>query len=216
MHKIRRISPVLIAMAVFGLFYSCSFKPSPKKTVEDMLNVKNNGDVMGMLGYFSDEAVLEIPMMQIMLEGKDGIRNIAQYDSAVHSVMTPSNFTISGDTVFCSITEHNDWIDAAEIPDAYYPKNIFVVRDGMITYANSQLADSSKENFEKVLDQFVFWGNEKYPQKMKTMAPMGEFVYSAENGTMVVEMLREWKAEQKEGISKGPTGMMPRRKDKAK
>ena len=104
---------------------------------------------------------------------------------------------------------------AAEIPDAYYPRVMYVVKEGKITYTYAELADSSKENFERVLDQFVFWGNDNYPEKMKKMAPTGEFVYNAENGVTVVEMLREWKAEQKQQQSP-VSGMMPRKPDKTK
>jgi hypothetical protein len=211
---VRGKSPVLSIMAITILLYSCSFKPTPKKIVEDMIRVKNSGQVTAALEYISDNSLLEIPKMGIRMEGKEGRRAIAEYDSALHTVLTPSDFTISGDTVFCSITEHNDWIEAAEIPDAHYPRVMYVVKDGKITYTSAELDDSSKENFERVLDQFVFWGNDNYPEKMKKMAPTGEFVYNAENGVTVVEMLREWKAEQKRQQS--PTGLMPKKPDKTK
>lgn len=214
--KVNYVGKVLtiIVTAIAISLYSCSFKPSPEKIVEDMIKAKNSHQVSATLEYISDEALLEIPKMGIKTTGKEGRRNVAEYDSALNTILTPSNFTVSADTVFCSITEHNDWIAAAEIPDAYYPRVMFVVEDGKISYTYAELADSSKENFERVLDHFVFWGNDKYPEKMKKMAPEGDFVYNADNGTMVVEMLREWKAEQKQ--QERVTGMMPRRLDKNK
>jgi len=207
----RQTVPVFIIAALSVSLIVCSFKPTPKKIVEDMIRVKNSGQMAAALEFISDNSVLEIPKMGIMMEGKEGRRAIAEYDSVLHTVLTPSDFTISGDTVFCSMTEHNDWIAAAEIPDAYYPRVMYVVKDGKITYTFADLADSSKENFERVLDHFVFWGNDNYPEKMKKMAPTGEFVYNAENGVTVVEMLREWKAEQKRQQS--PASMMPRKPD---
>ncbi|UCE65978.1 MAG: hypothetical protein JSU85_14160 [Candidatus Zixiibacteriota bacterium] len=207
---------VLFIMATAVLLYSCSFKPSPKKIVEDMISVKNTHQVTASLEYFADDALLEIPKMGIKMEGKEGRRAIAEYDSVLNTILAPSNFAISGDTVFCSVTEHNDWIEAAEIPDAYYPRVMFVVKDNKISYNFAELADSSKENFERVLDHFVFWGNDKYPEKMKTMAPEGDFIYNAENGIMVVDMLREWKAEQKQGKREPVSGRMPKRLDKNK
>jgi hypothetical protein len=204
----------IIVTAVMISLYSCSFKPSPEKIVEDMIKAKNSHQVSATLEYISDDAVLEIPKMGIKTTGKEGRRTIAEYDSALNTILTPSNFTVSGDTVFCSITEHNDWIAAAEIPDAYYPRIMFVVQDNKITYTYAELADSSKENFERVLDHFVFWGNDKYPEKMKKMAPQGDFVYNAANGAMVVDMLREWNAEQKQ--QEPVSGLMPRRLDKNK
>ena len=118
----RRTVPVLIIATLSVLLTVCSFKPTPKKIVEDMIRVKNSGQVTAALEFISDNSVLEIPKMGIKMEGKEGRRAIAEYDSALHTVLTPSDFTMSGDTVFCSMSEHNDWIAAAEIPDAYYPR----------------------------------------------------------------------------------------------
>jgi len=49
---------------------------------------------------------------------------------------------------------------------------------------------------------------------MKTMAPEGDFIYNAENGAMVVEMLREWKATTKNEPQDSVLGRMPIRQDK--
>jgi hypothetical protein len=201
-------------MAITILLLSCSFKPTPKKIVEDYFKAKNSRDISSAMDYMADDAVLEVPKMGITAEGKEAGRAIAEYDSVLHAVQTPSNFRLSGDTVLCSVTEHNDWIDDAEIPDAYYPEVMFVVKNNKITYIRAELADSSKENVERVLDYFVFWGNEKYPAKMRRMAPAGEFIYNAENGAMVVDMLREWKAEQKQQQQQPASGLMPRKQDK--
>lgn len=214
--NIRAKISIIFIIPIVILPYSCSFQPSPKKIVEDHISARNSHQVTAAMDYLADDALLEIPKMGIRIEGKEERRPIFEYDSTLHTILTPSNFSVSGDTVSCSITEHNDWIEATEIPDAYYPGVVFVVKNNKISYTFAELADSSKENFERVLEHFVFWGNEKYPEKMNRMAPDGDFVYNAENGVTVVDMLREWKAEQKQGQEEPVSGKMPKRLDKNK
>jgi hypothetical protein len=206
---------ISIIAPIFFLF-SCSFKPSPKKVVEDHIAEKNSRQVSAIMDNFAENYTFQIPKMGIEMSDMDQIRAIAEYDSALHTTLTLSNISVNGDTVFCSITEHNNWVAAAEIPDVYYPEVMFVVDNEKISHVYAEIADSSMENFRQVLDQFVLWGNDKYPDKMKKMAPEGNFLYTAENGAMVVEMLREWKAEQKQGQQEPVTGMMPKRLDKGK
>lgn len=202
----------IIVTATTFLLLACSFKPSPEKIVDDYVKAYNSHLVDRIMALYADSVSFEVPGFGISYKGKDAVRAIAEYDSVLNTIMTLSNITASADTVFCSLSEYNNWVEAAEIPAAYYPRTMFVVKDGKITRLYAEIADSTLENFERVLDHFVFWGNEKYPDKMKKMAPEGDFVYNAENGIMVVEMLREWKAEQ---IRQEPvTGMMPRRLDK--
>ena len=213
----KEIKTVLIPLLTVSstlIISSCSFKPSPEKIVEDFVVAYNSHQVAKIMEHYSDSITFEVTGFGMNFKGKEAVRAIAEYDSALNTVMTLSDITASADTVFCSLSEHNAWVEAAEIPDAYYPRTMFVVKDNKIERLYAEIADSSLENFERVLDYFVFWGNDKYPEKMKTMAPDGDFVYNAENGAMVVEMLREWKAEQKQ--REPVTGLMPKRKDIAK
>jgi len=212
--KIGFVMILISAVSMAVISSNCSFKSSPEKIVEGFVKTYNSHQVSEIISLYHDSITFEVSGFGINLKGKESVRAIAEYDSALKTIMTLSNITASDDTVFCSLSEHNDWVEAAEIPDAYYPQTMFVVKDNKIERLYAEIADSSLENFERVLDYFVFWGNDKYPEKMKTMAPEGDFVYNAENGAMVVKMLREWKAEQKQ--QEPVTGMMPKRLDKNK
>ncbi len=216
MKKIELVVILLSAVSMAIIFSNCSLKPSPQKVVEDFVAVYNSHQVDNIMALYTDSITFEVTGFGINLKGKEQVWAIAEYDSALNTIMTLSNIRISDDTVYCSLSEYNDWVDAAEIPAAYYPRTMFVLKDNKIARVYSEIADSSLENYERVLDHFVFWGNDKYPEKMRKMAPKGNFIYNAENGFMVVEMLREWKAEQKEEQQEPVTGMMPRRLDKNK
>lgn len=189
-------SIILIMAGIAMLFISCSFKPSPKKIVEDFISTKNQSNISKALEYVADDGVLEIPNAGIKITGKEARREIFEYDSSLQTVLTPSDFIVRGDTVLCSMTEHNNWIEAAEVPDAYHPHVIFVVKNDKIVYTYADLADSSRQHFRDVLTEFIPWAKEKYPEKMEQLMPDGKFAYKAENADLVVELLCEWRSKQ--------------------
>ncbi|UCC79744.1 MAG: nuclear transport factor 2 family protein [Candidatus Zixiibacteriota bacterium] len=212
--KTKLIVIPLTAVFVATIILNCSLKPSPQKVVEDYVKAYNSHQVDNIMALYHDSVSFEVTGFNMNFKGKQSVRSIAEYDSVLNTIMTLSNISASGDTVYCSLSEYNNWVDAAEIPAAYYPRTTFVVKDNKITRLYAEIADSSLENFERVLDYFVFWGNDKYPEKMRKIAPDGDFIYNAGNGAMVVEMLREWKAEQKQ--QEPASGLMPRRLEKNK
>jgi len=196
--KTKSVSIIIPAMAIAIFILSCSFKPSAKKVVEDYAKANNTHRIDDIVAFYSDDILFEIPGFGMSMSGKDQMRSIAEYDSVLNTIMTISDVSVNGDTVTCSLSEYNNWIDAAEIPAAYYPKTTFIIKDYKISKLHAEIADSSLENFERVLDFFVHWGNDNYPDKMKQMAPEGKFIYNAENGETVVSMLREWKETTKQ------------------
>jgi len=214
--EIKLIMILISAVSMAIILSNCSLKSSPQKVVEDYVSSYNSHQVDKIITLYADSVTFEVIGFNINIRGREAVRSIVEYDSALNTIMTLSNIRVSDDTVFCSLSEQNDWVDAAEIPAAFYPRTMFIVEDNKISQIHAEIADSSLENFERVLDYFVFWGNDKYPEKMKTMAPEGDFIYNAENGAMVVEMLREWKAEQKQGQQEPVLGKMPMRQDKNK
>ena len=172
---------------------SCSNKSSPKQIVQEHINAKNAHQVSVSMQYIADDAVLEIPGLEMIITGKEERRRVAEYDSVLHTILTPSEFTVHGDTVFCSIIERNDWLEAAGIPAIYYPRTMHVVKDGKIVYSGGRMADSSAAEIGNVLGRFVPWANENRPEEMAQMMAGGRFVYNPRNGETVVGLLHQWR-----------------------
>jgi hypothetical protein len=189
-----RMSWILGAIVVTAaVMYSCSNKTSPQGIVEAHINAKNTHQVSASMQYIADDAVLEIPGLEMLIKGKEERRRIAEYDSVLNTVLTPSAFTVRGDTVFCSIIESNDWLEAAGIPEIYYPRTMHVVKDAKIVYSSGWMADSSAAEIGNVLGEFVPWASENHPEEMARMMPGGSFIYNAQNGEMVMGLLRQWR-----------------------
>lgn len=213
--KNKSISIIIAAISITIFILSCSFKPSPKKVVEDYVKAYNSHQIVNIMALCSDDIYFQVPGLGLDANGKESVRAIANYDSTLNTIMTLSDIRVNGDTVFCSLTENNDWCNAAEIPAAYYPKTTFIVKDSKIAKIHAEIADSSLENFEGVLDYFVHWGNENYPEKMRRMAPEGVFIYNAENGETMVSLLREWKASTKQDHLESILRLAPIKKEKS-
>jgi ketosteroid isomerase-like protein len=183
----------LNAIVMAALLFSCSNKKPPEAIIREYLHAKNSHQVSTSMQYIADDAVLEIPGLGMIIKGKEKRREIAEYDSVLNTTLTPSDLTVRGDTVFCSVIERNDWLEAAGIPSVYYPSTMHVVKDGKIVYSSGRMADTSAAEIGRVLGEFVPWGNENHPETMSRMMPGGIFIYNAQNGETVVGLLRQWR-----------------------
>ncbi len=183
----------LCLLASLICILACSTSSSPEEIVQEYKEALNSHNVDSLMRYYAADAVFEIAGLGMSLSGKDSIRGVAEYDSVLNTILYLSNLTVRGDSVFCEITESNDWMNAAGMTSAYYPQAIFVVINGKISRIKAEISDSSAANFDKVLSEFVPWANENYPESMAEMMPEGNFVFNGKNGETVVRLLRQWR-----------------------
>jgi hypothetical protein len=191
-----RLLPLLFIFPLSLLTLSCTKSPSPEDIVGEFVDAFNEHDVTRQMEMFSDSIVFDIPRMSVHFVGKEAQLPIAEYDTALHAEMTLTNVKTETDTLFCSITETNDWLEAADIPSAYYPDSYFVVDNDKISYIHADPADSTVDRISEVLSSFVPWAYQNHPEEMSQLLSHGRFVYGGANGTLVVSLLREWNKEQ--------------------
>jgi hypothetical protein len=192
----KRLLPLLFIIPICLLPLSCTKSPSPEDVVGEFVDAFNEHDVTRQLEMFTDSIVFDIPRMSAHFVGKEAQLPIAEYDTALHAEMTLTNVKTVSDTLFCSITETNDWLEAADIASAYYPESYFVVDNDKISYIHAEPADSTVDRISEVLSSFVPWAYKNHPEEMSQLMSNGRFVYSGANGTLVVALLRAWDKEQ--------------------
>lgn len=185
-----RIAPLLFLISLLPL--SCTKHPSPEEIVGEYVDAVNEHDITKQMETLSDSVVFDIPRMSMHFEGKNAQLGVAEYDSVLHNELTVTNVKTIADTVFCSITETNDWLAAVDIPSAYYPNAYFVVTDDKISYIHADPADSTVDNVSEVLSSFLTWAYENHPEEMSTLMPHNRFVYNGINAALVLSLLREW------------------------
>ena len=110
--------------------------------------------------------------------------------------MSASNIETVRDSVFCNLTETNDWLQMAEIGEAHYSV-IFVFKDGLISKISASAKPETANAFNNVLMQLMIWAKENKSDLLTEMMPDGKFIYNAENAVKTLTLLTEWKENTK-------------------
>ena len=178
--------PILVLII---LFFSCS--ENLTQLTQRYPIVYNTHNVNDIVNLYADDAVFEV-MGQFSLNGKNQIRDITKYDSVLNIKMSVSNIETFGDSVFCNLSETNDWLQTAEIGEAYYSV-IFVFKDGLISKISASAKPETAEAFNNVLTPLLIWAKENKSDLLSEMMPEGKFIYNAENAMKTLNLLIEWK-----------------------
>jgi ketosteroid isomerase-like protein len=181
--------PVVILIILFGM-NSCLSAPDAAKLAERYPEVYNTHQVEEIVSLYSGEAVFEVTG-QFSLTGTEQIRNITKYDSVLNIHMSISNVEASGDTVFCDLTETNDWLKTAGIDEAHY-EVMFVFEKGLIKHLQAKSKPDTEHAFAQVLSPLMTWAIEQDLPVLKELMPEGKFVYNAENARKTLNLLRLW------------------------
>ena len=175
------------------LIFSCSSNLT--QLTQNYPIVYNTHNVNDIVNLYADDAVFEV-MGQFSLNGKDQIRDITKYDSVLNINMSVSNIETVRDSVFCNLSETNDWLQIAEIGEAHYSV-IFVFKDGLISKISASAKPETAKAFNNVLTPLMIWAKENKSDLLTEMMPEGKFIYNAENAMKTLTLLTEWKENTK-------------------
>ncbi len=180
---------LLVVLPFLLVLASCS--PKPVDLVMAYQHAYNSHDLGELLPLFVDDAAFEVAGA-FKLKGKDDIRRVAEYDFALHIHMTIDKLIPKGDTVFCELIEMNDWLEAADIEEAYYSAK-FVFQKRRIKSLSGVPYPETQKALTQVLQPLMEWATQERPEQLAQIMPEGKFVYSAENAEKSLALLREWK-----------------------
>jgi len=138
------------------IFFVCS--PNSTHLVERFPVVYNSHNVKKIVSLYSDDATFEV-VGQFLLKGKNQIRDIAEYDSVLNIHMSVRNIKASGDTIFCDISETNEWLKLLEIDEAYYTA-IFIFQGGLIKHIRAEAKPETQQAFNQVLSPLMKWARD--------------------------------------------------------
>jgi len=175
------------------LIFSCSSNLT--QLTQNYPIVYNTHNVNDIVNLYADDAVFEV-MGQFSLNGKDQIRDITKYDSVLNINMSVSNIETVRDSVFCNLSETNDWLQIAEIGEAHYSV-IFIFKDGLISKIIASAKPETAKAFNNVLTPLMIWAKENRSDLITEMMPEGKFIYDAENAMKTLNLLTEWKENTK-------------------
>lgn len=184
---------LLLLLAV--VIASCSPEPTPVDLVRAYQNAYNSHDLEKLLSLFAEDATFEV-VGQFVFKGKENVRRVAEHDFALNIHMSIRGPTIKGDTIFCGLTETNDWLKTAGIGEAHYT-GWFVFEAGLIKLIRGQSTPETDKAFSEVLNPLIEWASKERPEQLAEMMPEGKFVYNAENAKKSLALLRQWQEATK-------------------
>jgi len=187
MEKICKSWLPIFVLVIF--IFSCSSNLT--QLTQNYPIVYNTHKVNDIVNLYADDAIFEV-IGQFSFNGKDQIRDITKYDSVLNIKMSVSNIETVRDSVFCNLSETNDWLQVAEIGEAHYFV-IFVFKDGLISKISASAKPETAEAFNNVLTPLMIWAKENKSDLFNEMIPGGKFIYNAENAMKTLNLLTEWK-----------------------
>jgi limonene-1,2-epoxide hydrolase len=157
---------------------------------EDAMNRHAIDEVMDMFGEGAEFEIVGISHFT----GKEKIRNVFEYDTAVHTKLVFLNCTAKGDAVTCQIVERNDRLEALGIKEILYRSCIIAFKDGLISEFKATIDVGMARSVGERSSAFVDWISKHCPlQYSRMFTPDGRFIYSGENGKNVVPLMQEWR-----------------------
>jgi exosome complex RNA-binding protein Csl4 len=171
------------------LYLNCS--PSKKDMVMKYFNAVNKHEPGTELLLLSDNITYSV-IESFTLRGKDELRNLAEYDSTIHSELVYSNLTEAGDTVICQVTEKNDRLAALDITSVAYDYVKFVVRHKHIWDIIMKMNDKSINEISSKTEPLIDWASNNKADVLNDIMPGGEFIYNKVTAEMWLQLLQKY------------------------
>ena len=141
-----------VAVAVgSALLLLLACEPTLERRVFEYERRVNADNVEGVLQLWTHDAVYEMKGM-FLLEGKEALRGLAQWDSVLHTRLTFHDITTEGDTVFTNVVESNEWLSAVGIEQLVHPSTMIVFRDGLMSRIESETDTAGTHAVRRSLD----------------------------------------------------------------
>jgi len=188
---IKKLSIVLVSYVLIGL--ACA--PAKKDIVIQYFDVYNKHQP-GIVNLLLSENITYTAVESFTLRGKEELKNLAEYDSTIHSELVYSNLTEAGDTVTCQMTEKNDWLAALGINTVQYDYAKFVVRHKDIWDIIIKMNDQSINEISTKLQPVIDWASNNKPDVLNDVMPGGEFIYDKIAAEMWLQVLQEYNASK--------------------
>jgi hypothetical protein len=156
----------------------------------------NAGDLDTAMATFAPNAEFEMVGLGTMTD-RAMIEGIHAYAIGLGSQLRSPTCTVEGNAVTCETYETSEWHRIAGLPDTHYTSDIYVFNgDGLITKISATKAPESVQAEGEVLNSFIPWIAQNHPEAMpKLFTADNMFIYSGENAPIVLDLLREWKAQ---------------------
>jgi hypothetical protein len=187
--RTKKLSVVLLFYVLLNL--ACA--PAKKDIVIQYFDAYNKHQP-GVVNLLLSDNITFTAIESFTLRGKEELKNLAEYDSTLHTELVYSNLTEAGDTVICQVSENNDWLAALGITSIRYDYAKFVVRHKDIWDIIVKMNDQSINEISTKLQPVIDWASNNKPDVLNDVMPDGEFIYDKIAAEMWLQLLQEYNA----------------------
>jgi len=145
-----------------------------------------------VVGLFAADAVFEIDGLGIVVQGRQGLKGLAEYGARVGSRLAAVDVSEVGDTVRCRLEESNEVYRLLGVETVWY-EGWFALRRGRIERAVVKLEPASREGLKRGLAEFLLWLAATDPAALEKAMPDGKLKADLETGARLLELLRRWR-----------------------
>lgn len=186
-------SGALRFVALSLIVLACSQRASREEVVMAYEASSNSHDIDSLLALYADDIRVEKIGMGPPLEGKEALRDLAEYDAALRTTLAVSLGGTGKDTLFCRIVETNDWLETVGLMSIQYDPVYFVIRGGKIEIIRAELSQESIESVNKVMSSLLPWARENYQGELESMMPSGVFTYDKGSAEKILMLASRWR-----------------------
>ena len=181
----------LIIVGVTLIFFACA-KKDPAMLLQQYEAAYNTHNVDNIEDLLADSVVFKFDET-MLIEGKDDIRNLIQYDSVLNAQLVFSNIQVNGDTAHFTLTEKNDWLKMAHVEEYPYGNGELVFdNDGKVTFFRVDEDKTSAKDFNKIFTSIVDWAQKDHKEEVDDLLETG---YNAKNAERWIVLLKQWQAD---------------------
>lgn len=184
----------LIAVVILVFLASGCSVSNPGETVISYLRAHNAQEIDMALANIADTIHYEV-VGEWTMEGIDAMRQMEQWDAAIHSELDGSNYQVSGDTVWFDLVETTDWLTASGIGPLEYKQVRAIAKQGKISdfriTRDPAIGKQVRDTFTSILE----WAEENgHQETLGSLMHQGEFTWNAEAAPAFVELTKVWRA----------------------
>jgi len=173
---------------------ACS--PNPANLLKAYQEAHNSHDVERALSLMTDDVTFRLAGTGVK-EGKEQVRWIEEWDAAVNSHLTFADIKVKGHMVICKVIEKNDLFKLYGIEEVHYTLATFIFHDGLIKEITIEPSQKSVREIDEIRHSFIEWATQERGQQLEALRTEGKFIYSAENASLWLALLEEWREQTK-------------------
>lgn len=198
----KRRSGLFFVVLIISSFVLSSCGKPPKEILAAYEQAYNRHDINKIVSFYSDNVVLDLSILS-KLKGKENLRNYAEYDSVMNSQIKISDIATSGNESMFVMSLTNDLYKTIGIDTAKYSM-AFTIEGGKITKMTGTTTRETDVKIQSFSKKFMLWAAKNKLDELNQMMPDGRFNYTAGNAKKYIDMVLEYKLNNRDTSIKEP------------